>query len=200
MTEPTSKRILDAATRVFSRDGFHRARMHAVAAEAGVAVGTIYNHFADKDDLLLSIFEAEFEEQMALLEELRSTDLPVDQQVRRLLEGHFARANERRELSQLVLAERYTRDSRLRERLIDLQRAAVDRIADILRNGMAEGWIRPCNPKVVGQALFDLIQTTSACCFIYEPDEAREMLDSAPAELADLMWRGLRRRDDERTD
>jgi len=173
--------------------------MHAIAAEAGVAVGTIYNHFADKDDLLLSIFEAEFEERMGLLEELRSTDLPVDQQVRRLLEDHFTRANERRELSQLVLAERYTRDSRLRERLIELQRAAVDRIADILRKGIDEGWIRPCNPKVIGQALFDLIQTMSACWFIYEPDEALEILDSAPAELADLMWHGLRRRDDERT-
>ncbi len=50
--------ILAAAERVFSRDGLS-ARMDAVAREAGVAVGTLYNHFDDRDRLLAELNEAQ---------------------------------------------------------------------------------------------------------------------------------------------
>lgn len=46
--------ILTAATRVFVRDGFARASMDTIAAEAGVAKQTIYNHFGDKDNLVVT--------------------------------------------------------------------------------------------------------------------------------------------------
>lgn len=47
--------ILDGATRVFAERGFPRARIKEIAREAGVAEGTIYNYFEDKDALLLGI-------------------------------------------------------------------------------------------------------------------------------------------------
>ena len=184
--------ILEAATRVFSREGFHPARMKTVAAEAGVAVGTIYNYFTDKDDLLLSIFESEFEDRMGMLHDLAETGLPIDQQVRRLLEHHFAQACEHRELSLLVLREQFNHGSALRDRLIVLQRQILTTIADLLETGIAEGWIRPCDPRVMAQALYSLIQTMSASWLIHEPDEARRILARAPLELVDLVWQGLR--------
>jgi TetR/AcrR family transcriptional repressor of mexJK operon len=49
---------MDAAMRVFLREGFARASMDAIAAEAGVSKRTIYNHFADKERLFISVFEA----------------------------------------------------------------------------------------------------------------------------------------------
>ena len=192
MSKDRRQAILDAATQVFSREGFHPARMKTVAAEAAVAVGTIYNYFADKDDLLLSIFEAEFEDRMGMLHDLAKTGLPIDQQVRQLLERHFALACEHRELSLLVLREQFNRGSKLRDRLIDLQRQILATIADLLRTGIDEGWIRPCDPRVMAQALYSLIQTMSASWLIHEPDEARRILSKAPSELVDLVWQGLR--------
>jgi AcrR family transcriptional regulator len=47
--------ILDAATRVFSTSGFHGATVREIAREAGLAEGTIYIYFANKQDLLLGI-------------------------------------------------------------------------------------------------------------------------------------------------
>jgi len=44
--------IKQAAIRVFASEGFHKARMEAIAREAGVAVGTIYNYFTGKEDVL----------------------------------------------------------------------------------------------------------------------------------------------------
>jgi len=52
------ERILQAAERVFARRGFFAARVSEIAKDAGVADGTIYLYFKNKDDLLISLFEA----------------------------------------------------------------------------------------------------------------------------------------------
>ena len=55
------ERILDAAEKVFAERGFFAAKVADVAREAGVADGTIYLYFKNKDDLLVSLFEARME-------------------------------------------------------------------------------------------------------------------------------------------
>jgi AcrR family transcriptional regulator len=52
LREETSKAILEAAEQVFGSQGLAGARMEDIAARAGVAVGTLYNHFHDRDALL----------------------------------------------------------------------------------------------------------------------------------------------------
>jgi TetR/AcrR family transcriptional regulator, fatty acid metabolism regulator protein len=54
-------RILDAAERVFAQRGFYAAKVADIAREAGVADGTIYLYFKNKDDLLISLFESRME-------------------------------------------------------------------------------------------------------------------------------------------
>lgn len=49
------RQILDAATEVMSRTGFHATAMQAVADRAGISVGLIYQYFGNKDDLLLAV-------------------------------------------------------------------------------------------------------------------------------------------------
>jgi AcrR family transcriptional regulator len=49
--------ILDAAEAVFAERGFHAARIQDIAKRARIAVGTVYNHFTQKDDVLLALFE-----------------------------------------------------------------------------------------------------------------------------------------------
>jgi AcrR family transcriptional regulator len=62
------KAILDAAEEVFAEHGFHGARIQDIAARARIAVGTVYNHFAQKDDVLKALLEERSDE---LLSELR---------------------------------------------------------------------------------------------------------------------------------
>jgi AcrR family transcriptional regulator len=52
LREATSAAILDAAEEVFADKGLNAAHMNDIAARAGVAVGTLYNHFKDRDALL----------------------------------------------------------------------------------------------------------------------------------------------------
>jgi AcrR family transcriptional regulator len=63
--------ILDAAEAVFAERGFHGARIQDIAARARTAVGTVYNHFAHKDDVLSALLEERTEE---LLAQLQSRD------------------------------------------------------------------------------------------------------------------------------
>lgn len=48
--------ILDAAVRVFARQGFHQARVSDIANEAGVAYGLVYHYFDSKDEVLDTLF------------------------------------------------------------------------------------------------------------------------------------------------
>ena len=57
--------ILEAAIKVFAEKGFHAATIKDVAAEAGVADGTIYNYFANKTALLMGILAPESDEVQA---------------------------------------------------------------------------------------------------------------------------------------
>jgi len=51
------RQILDAAVRVFARKGFHGCRVSDIAREAGVAYGLVYHYFTNKDEILSSIFQ-----------------------------------------------------------------------------------------------------------------------------------------------
>jgi len=53
--ERTRRDLLDAAVRVFAARGPGAAPIHAIAAEAGVANGTFYNHFRSRDELLEAV-------------------------------------------------------------------------------------------------------------------------------------------------
>ncbi len=49
--------IIDAAVKTFARTGYHRTRVADIAREAGVADGTVYIYFKNKEDILVSLFQ-----------------------------------------------------------------------------------------------------------------------------------------------
>jgi AcrR family transcriptional regulator len=86
--ETTVQAILAAAEEVFADQGLHAAHMGDIAARAGVAVGTLYNHFKDRDDLLAGLLEARRAELLGRLDAaLREAhDRPFADKLRALLE------------------------------------------------------------------------------------------------------------------
>jgi AcrR family transcriptional regulator len=65
----TVQAILSAAETVFYEEGLHAAHMNDIAARAGVAVGTLYNYFKDREALLASLLEARREELLGRIDE-----------------------------------------------------------------------------------------------------------------------------------
>ncbi len=68
---PIDKRrqILDAAIRVFARQGFHATRVSDIADEAGVAYGLVYHYFKSKDEVLNELFSERWSLLLAAIEE-----------------------------------------------------------------------------------------------------------------------------------
>ncbi len=67
--------ILDAAVRVFARQGFHSCRVADIADEAGVAYGLVYHYFQSKDEVLDTLFTERWDLLLAAIDEI---DAPAD--------------------------------------------------------------------------------------------------------------------------
>src|SRR4051794_262678 len=63
------RQILDAAVRVFARQGFHSTRVSDIADEAGVAYGLVYHYFRSKDQVLNELFSERWSLLLAAIEE-----------------------------------------------------------------------------------------------------------------------------------
>jgi TetR/AcrR family fatty acid metabolism transcriptional regulator len=187
--------IRQAAIRVFAREGFHRARMETIAHEAGVAVGTIYNYFENKRDVLLAVFEAEFEEQISFFERLRESGLSIPEQIAQILQGHFSLLRERAELAQVLLQERFNPGEGFKEKLSNFHYKVVERIEALIREGIDQGWIRSCDPRIIAPALFAVVQSIGSWEMVHSETVVEELFQTAPTELADFIWEGLRKGD-----
>jgi AcrR family transcriptional regulator len=62
--------ILDAAVRVFARQGFHTCRVSDIADEAGVAYGLVYHYFQSKDQILDTLFLERWDVMLAAIAEV----------------------------------------------------------------------------------------------------------------------------------
>ena len=69
--------ILDAAVRVFARQGFHTCRVSDIADEAGVAYGLVYHYFQSKDEVLDTLFAERWELMLAASDEIDAQPLPA---------------------------------------------------------------------------------------------------------------------------
>jgi AcrR family transcriptional regulator len=58
-TEATRRALLDAARRIFARDGFEASRIEDIAGATGHTRGAFYAHFSSKEDLFFALFEQE---------------------------------------------------------------------------------------------------------------------------------------------
>ena len=91
--------ILNAAIKVFARNGFFNAQVADVAREAGIAAGTVYLYFKSKDELLISIFERTMHEALAESEAALHDVTDPTERLRRLASVHLGRLGRDRDLA-----------------------------------------------------------------------------------------------------
>jgi TetR/AcrR family transcriptional regulator, fatty acid metabolism regulator protein len=69
--------ILDAAVRVFARQGFHACRVSDIADEAGVAYGLLYHYFPSKEEVLNTLFLERWGVMLEMIREVDRKPVPV---------------------------------------------------------------------------------------------------------------------------
>jgi TetR/AcrR family fatty acid metabolism transcriptional regulator len=187
------KRILitEAAIEVFADKGFHQARISDIAKRAGVADGTIYLYFKNKEDLLLSIFEEKMDELLAGLgEALESTDDPIER-IRRFARFHFGQVRDHRSAAEVLQVELRLSNKFLKEYRPEKLWAYLGVFGQIIREGQSRGIFRSDVDPFIGMWSFFGALDELAMQWVLSRRADRFPLDLAADQVADVFIRGL---------
>jgi TetR/AcrR family fatty acid metabolism transcriptional regulator len=183
-------RILDAAVRVFARKGFFSAKVSEIAGEAGVADGTIYLYFKNKDDLLISLFEERMD---GLLEGLRKAVEGVEPGPAKLRAcmGHLLEfAMQSPELMEVFTVELRQSTKFMKEYSNPKFKEYLDLVAGIVAEGQAQGRFRDdVSPQIAARALYGAMD--EICLQHVLAGRSRPGLPEATADLREIFIRGL---------
>lgn len=150
------RRILEGALKAFAKKGFYNTKVSEIAAEAGVADGTIYLYFKNKDDLLISLFEDRMEWVIDRLQaELKVIPGDAISKIKAFIQLHFALVVENRDLAEFITVE-------LRQSAKFVKEYKNPKFADYLRilqgiieDGQREGTLRQdLDSRLVSRAIF----------------------------------------------
>ncbi len=135
--EETRLKLIQAGATVFAEKGLEGTRIGDIARQAGVAMGTLYTHFPDKDALFTEVMRAGKEIVLAGLEAAREAPTR-EARDKAAMEGVVAFAQVYGSLFRLLLSRGASDDP--------MQREVVDAITDLrteeLKIGQEEGWAR----------------------------------------------------------
>lgn len=139
ITNDKKIRILKAAARVFSKKGFFKSTVAEIAKEAGVADGTIYLYFKNKDDILISLFEDEMANVIRDMKQELSALTTAEEKIRKFIEKHLALIEENRELAEVIQIELRQSHKFMKEYSGTKFRDYVNIISAIINEGQKNG-------------------------------------------------------------
>jgi AcrR family transcriptional regulator len=142
--------IQDATMRVIARKGMAAATMQEIAEEAGVAKGTIYLYFRDRDELVEKTFQTAITQLMNEIDVAIEQDIPIEPKIRAIMKAHLDFFGRNREFFRLYLSLRMPegpaeRQHRQTQKCQPQYRSRVQRLADALSRAMERGEIRTVN-------------------------------------------------------
>jgi len=192
-TPEKRERILKAAVKVFAKNGFYATRVSEIAKAAGVADGTIYLYFENKDDVLITIFEEGIQQLLAILREVAASDEPFDRRVSRIIELQLGLLEEQRDLAEVITVNLRQSSTLLKQYATPLFMEYIDVIAGLVRDGQKQGAFRKdLNPRVVARGLFGALDAILLTWALGEAEPAS--LRKAATHCASLFLEGLRAR------
>jgi AcrR family transcriptional regulator len=153
------RQILDAAIRVFARQGFHSTRVSDIADEAGVAYGLVYHYFRSKDEVLNELFSERWSLLLAAIEETDSNGANPRAKLQAVAAFIIDSYRHDPELMKVIIVE-VTRaaNSFGRTHLPEIRRA-YESIAKIVADGQAEGaFRRDIDPTFASMSFYGAIE------------------------------------------
>lgn len=156
--KPKYKQIIDAAVVVIAENGYHQAQVSKIAKQAGVADGTIYLYFKNKEDILISLFQ---EKMGSFIEKIRKGITGKETAAEKLLvmiESHFTILSEDHNMAVVTQLELRQSNKDLRLKINDVLKGYFQLVDEILHFGMETGEIDPnLDIRVSRQMIFGTI-------------------------------------------
>jgi TetR/AcrR family transcriptional regulator, fatty acid metabolism regulator protein len=142
---PPDKRrvILDAAVRVFARQGFHACRVADIADEAGVAYGLVYHYFSSKDEVLDTLFLERWNVMLELIREVDAEPIPVREKFRAIASFIVDSYRHDPDVMKVIIVEVTRAANSFGQTHLGQIREAYELIGEIVTKAQADGSFKP---------------------------------------------------------
>jgi AcrR family transcriptional regulator len=181
--------ILEAAASLFRAQGYHETSLGDISSHVGIGRTTLYEYFADKEAILVSLVEQELP---GLMQELVA-DLPGDGTCRDRLSELVVRGlefvSDEGALGATLMRELPTISKESQRQVRRAHFGLADAVIGLCKEGVAEGEFRDLDPSLVGQTIYGLMMSVSSGLLRSPaaPDQRRIMADT----LLTIVFDGL---------
>jgi len=182
-------RILKSAGAVFAEHGFYKATISQIAAKAGVADGTLYLYFKNKDDILYQFINFKtdmvFKKMHAAVKKGRN----AEEKLRNLIRCHLTEFQNDKNMAIIFQSElRYLRD--IEYQIKDISKMYLDLLSDIIEQGQTEGTMR--QNLFVGLVKRFIVGAVEGVIYTWVSANGRYDLVSMADPLVDLYLAGVK--------
>jgi TetR/AcrR family fatty acid metabolism transcriptional regulator len=188
--------ILNAAVRVFARQGFHTCRVSDIADEAGVAYGLVYHYFSSKEEILDTLFLDRWGLMLAAIAETDASDLAAREKL--LAVAGFIVDSYRYDpdLMKVIIVEVTRAANTFGRTHLDRIREAYAGLEAIVAGAQAEGAFRDTvTPAFAAQAFYGLIEQVLTGWIFDSREIQGPEFEHAKAMIVETICEGLDRHD-----
>jgi AcrR family transcriptional regulator len=184
--------ILDAAVRVFARQGFHTCRVSDIADEAGVAYGLVYHYFQSKDEVLDTLFLERWEIMLATIREIDSRPLDAREKLDAIASFIIDSYRHDPELMKVIIVEVTRAANSFGQTHLAEIRAAYALLAEIVRKAQADGSFRATpTAEFTALAFYGLIEQVLTGWIFGLMEEGDEAYEEAKRSIVATICGGL---------
>jgi TetR/AcrR family fatty acid metabolism transcriptional regulator len=159
--QPKYKKIIDAAVEVIAENGFHQAQISKIAKKAGVADGTIYLYFKNKEDLLVSLFQEKMGQFVQKTKAEIAGKSSVEEKLLTLVEMHFRQLEADYHLAIVTQLELRQSKKGLRLDINEVLKRYLSLVDDILEEGKQNKFFEAdLDTRLARQMIFGTLDET----------------------------------------
>ena len=136
------KNILEAAMRLFSKNGFEQTSIEALAREAGIGKGTVYSYFQTKKDIVRAFCEDELEYTRQELTQNSNPDTPLKDLLMILFEAEFNYLSRNKEFGRLYLQTKVFPEEHYSPEDLEMQNQFFELLFPIYQKAQERGELR----------------------------------------------------------
>ena len=188
--EDKRSRILKAAVKVFAQRGFYNAKVSQIAQNAGIAAGTIYLYFKNKDEILISIFEEEMAKFIAKVHKEIESKTDVKSRLQVFVKTHLNFVKENPKLAQVFQLELRQSNKFIKEYAGSKLKEYLNVAGDIIEEGQRQGVIRKdIHPGLMKRALFGSLDEVATHWVLMK--NGKYDLEKSAEQIADIFLSGI---------
>ena len=188
--KPKYKQIIDAAVIAIAENGYHQAQVSKIAKQAGVADGTIYLYFKNKEDILISVFQEKMGVFVDNLQDIIKNGSSSSEKLAQMIENHFKVLSDDRHLATVTQLELRQSNKEVRLKINAILKEYLKLLDEILIEGMLSGEFNPTmDVRLARQMVFGTIDEITTTWVM---NEYRYDLLALSPKVTQLVLNGLK--------